>query len=105
MWYFSEWLFEDQTLDRKGQIDSPAAHFASQAMIVTGWVKSEQRQAKAILAARRAMTATGIATRLHEDRHDVQAKTDRWIFGSASHIDRDIDGLAAEVNFDGCLSV
>ena len=73
---FTGGFLQQQALLRHREIDSPTDQLPRQLEVVPRRVVPEQRQMKPILALRRSVTTSGIATALHEDRHDVQSKAD-----------------------------
>ena len=64
-------------------------------MVALG-VEAEERDAEAVLAARRPVAASGVAAGPHEDRHHVEPEAERRLHRRLRDLDRHGDRLAAE---------
>ena len=73
-------------------------------MIAVG-IEPKQRQPEAVLAPRRAMAAPGVATRPQEQRHDVEAETQRRILAGPLDMDGNRKRLLADGHLDGRVAV
>ena len=71
--------------------DAPAAGFLDQGGVIELRLEAEQRQLEAVLAARLAVAAAGVAAELGEDRHDLVAEVDRQVDVAVCRRDRDRD--------------
>ena len=68
---------EQQAGVGRGGKDPPAAPFLDERLVVEGRLEAEQAQPEAVLAARLAVAAAGVAAELGEDRHDLVGEVDR----------------------------
>ena len=89
VWHCSKRFLHGQTFFRDRKIHAPANVFAGQAIIITIRIEAEQRKPEAILAARRTMARSSVATGLHKDGHHVELETDWPLRMSMLDIDWD----------------
>ena len=82
---------------RLGQINSAAADFACDPLIIAISIETEQRQPEAIFPAGRAVATAGVAAGFGEHRHHIEMKTDRPIGDGIFHHQRHVDGVAARI--------
>ena len=83
--------------DGNGQVDPPADHLAGEPEVVALGVEAEERDPEAVLAARRAVAAAGVAAGPHEDRHHVEPEADAAAATLAwATLTGTVDRLAAE---------
>ncbi len=73
----AEALLNDQTFPGKREVDPPADAFLRQPVVIALGIVAEEREVEAVLAARGAVTAPGIAARFHEHGHDIEPEAQR----------------------------
>ncbi len=105
MGHLAERFFDQQAVLRLSEIDSPAADFAGDALIIAVGVEAEQRQAKAIFPPGSSVATAGVATGFGEHRHHVEMKTDRPISGGILHHQRHLHAAAAVLDRDFRLTI
>ena len=69
---------QQAALGRSGE-QTPAAAFLHQVVVILARLEAQERQAKAVLPARLAVTAAAIAGELGEDRDDLIREVDRQV--------------------------
>src|SRR5262249_24511452 len=93
-------LHEQEALRRGGGKDAPAARLAGDGLMVEGGVKAEQRQLEAVLPARLAVTAAGIAAELAQDGDDLGLEINRPALAETADADIDCDLVASVADSD-----
>ena len=88
-------LREQGAVRGHGQVDPAPDHLAGQAEVVAFGVEAEERDAKAVLAPRRPVAASGVAAGPHENRHDVEPEAERRLHRRLRDLHRHGDRLAA----------
>ena len=62
---------QQQALVRDRQVDSSNSYLASDSLVVSNQIVSKKTQAESVLAPRRAVARTGVASHLGEDREHI----------------------------------
>ena len=88
-------LEQQQAVSGAAGKSAAAAVFLDQRLVVELRLEAEQRQLEAVLAARLAVAAAGVAAELGEDRHDLVGEVDRQVDVACFRLDRHLDRLVA----------
>ena len=85
-------LLNQQTFFDECQIDPSATDLAGEAVVIAVWIKTEERQAKAVLAAGGAVATARVAASLHENGHHIELEADGDHLPRPLDVDRHRDG-------------
>src|SRR5262249_55394864 len=91
---------QHQALLRRGHEDAPSACLLHQRVVIEVRVEAEDRQAKAVLPLRLAVTTGRVAAVPVEDRRHIVLEVKAARPGAVAHLDADREGFSGDVNVD-----